>query len=350
MSSLPKESKKPYAPPLGARYRAIHPRSSRLLAAVALATILGGTAGCKQNVNLSAVTAFSEATSASAPAFAQLSGDFYSSCVRQFNWRWARSAVHYSSESGASSCATSETASQQWQAANVTLVEYVQALGNVAGGSGATPDYGLSSLTASINPLTKSKLTNDEVTAIAAAGTALTTALFDVRRRSVIADDALKANKSLDELISTLKVVARNNYAFQLDGEQLELDRFFSSVVPLATAAPQTSTAKTPPKLAKAIDPRWIVVNRALGNINSVQVLTLKQDYLGYRAGIDAKRTSIAAYIAALDAIEKAHTKLTQSIASHSTADVSSIVQAYSDEFAPQIKTIESAFATKGPQ
>lgn len=317
-------------------------------------------AGCPQSVDLSAVRAFSETVGASSPAFADISGDFYGSCVREYDWLWAGALNHRGVKTLDITCAEQQAAAQQWQKANLVVIAYVQGLGNVAGGGDTQTDFAIPDLISGITSVTSSKLTDAQVNAIGSFGTSIVTDIFNLRRHNEIARYAPQANHDLDELISTLEDIARKNYAFQLALEQDAMDRFYAAVVPPPEGVPPVGTAlpgvqelqarlgRSDKKGMSNQQARSALFDRVLLDIDRVQILTLKQSYLAERKIVTDKRKAIVAYVGALESIRKTHGQLVGAIESGRPNDIGKIAQAYTDEYAAQIKAIESAFAQNG--
>ncbi len=335
-------------------FRASH---SRWLA-VAIISTAALLTGCQQNVDLPGVNAFAQSVGASSGAFSSIAGDFYSSCIREYDWAWAQALSHRRTKSLDEFCSAQQKAAQQWQQANLVVIEYVQALGNTAGGSDTQTDFGIPDLVSSINGITGSGLSDTQIKAVSTSGTSIVTDIFNLRRRKEIARYAPQANQDLDALIATLEDIAKTNYSRQLDLEQDAVDRFYSAVVP--TAGPTTTDvlptvqglqkrlALSDKRSTNSQQLRSVLFDRVLVDFDRTQILALKQNYVTDRQGISDKRKAISIYVSALESIRKTHSQLVAAIESNSPGDVGKIAQAYIDEYGPEIKALENAFIPRG--
>jgi|GEM_PF-6275795 len=331
-----------------------------LKAFLCITVLVTALTGCRQNVDLSAVQALAQEVGSSSDSFAMLANDFYGSCVRQYNWRWSAALSRAKIEPISQACAASQNASQQWQDANLIVIEYVQALGSLAGGGDSQTDFGIPGLVQSINGVTNSGLNQAQTKAISDAATSIVTDIFNIRRRNELATYIPQANTHISNLIDTLEQIARTNYGLQLDLEQESIDHFFVAVVAPPGAAPQPVSAPTIEELHRRLNEslkrrasnrvmRNALFDRAILDIDRVQVLTLRREYEKERSATDERRKAIAAYVGALETIRGVHEQLTASITSNSQGDVRRIVQAYIDEYGPQVHAIQAAFASRGP-
>jgi hypothetical protein len=327
-----------------------------LLCAIFLVTALSG---CRQNVDLSAVRALADQVGSSSDAFATLANDFYGSCIRTYNWKWSAALSRASMQPLAQECDTSQTAARQWQDANLIVIEYVQALGSLAGGGDSGTDFGIPTLVQSISGTTHAGLTGDQTKAISDAATSIVTDIFNIRRRNELAKYIPQANAHLSSIIDKLEDVAQTNYNTQLNLEQDAIDRFFVSVAPPAGGAMQPVAAPTieqlQARLAQSVKRRSsntimrnAMFDRAMLDIDRVQILTLRHEYEKQRAAADERRKAIGAYVSALETIRAVHQQLTASIASNTQGDIRAIVQAYIDKYGPEVRAIQTAFSSQG--
>lgn len=306
--------------------------------------------GCRQSVDLDSVRTLAATTSASADSYAALTEDFYSSCVRVYDWEWAAARSHAGFPSLTDSCGDNREAANQWQNANLVVLSYIRALGALAGGSDTQTDYGIPKLIDGINSVTGSSLSKGQVSSISTAATNIVTDMYNIRRRNAIATYAPKANDDLDALITVLEGVARTNYSKQLDFETDAVNNFYKPVAPVVpngmAPAPQGGTSKEPMRRG-AWPP---VVISAIGDVGKVQLLELRDRYRADKAAVDQRRSAIDAYVLSLEALKTAHKGLVDTIQSNSIGDVAKIVQAYVDQFRPDVESIDRAFGGGAPR
>jgi hypothetical protein len=327
-----------------------------LFCALVLATTL---TGCRQNVDLSAVRALADQVGSSSDAFATLANDFYGSCIRTYNWKWSAALSRANMQTLSQECDTSQGAARQWQDANLIVIEYVQALGSLAGGGDSQTDFGIPTLVQSISGTAHTGLRNDQTKAISDAATSIVTDIFNIRRRNELATYIPQANAHLSAIIDKLEDVAQTNYNTQLNLEQDAIDRFFVAVAPPVGGAPQPVAAPTLEQLQARLaqsakrrssnrDMRNALFDRAIVDIDRVQILALRREYQKQRAATDERRKAIAAYVSSLETIRGVHQQLTASIASNTRGDVRAIVQAYIDKYGPEVRAIQTAFSSQG--
>jgi hypothetical protein len=311
---------------------------------------------CNQSVDLDAIKTLANATAASADSYNSLSGDFQSSCIRAYEWEWAGARTHSRFPSLDSACGANQRAAVQWRDANLVVLSYVRALGSLAGGNDTKSDFGIPNLIDKINSGAGTGMSKAQSSAISTAATAIVTDIFNIRRRNEISKYAPKANADLDSLIAALEQVATTNYSTQLDLETDAIDHFYAPVAPQEVSGPglpaTVATVKGLRVTARSERPMSVpvgtvvpkIVNQTLLDFDKVQLLTLRDRYRLDRAAVADRRKAIGAYVDSLEALKSAHSSLVEAITSNKPGDVAKIVQAYVDEFRPDIKTIDDAF------
>lgn len=310
---------------------------------------------CKQSVDLDALKTLATTTAASADSYSALSADFYTSCVRMWNWQWIAARSHARFPSLDDACGTNQIASHQWQAANLVLLSYIRALGALAGGNDNNSDFGIPKLIEAVNG-TGQGLSSAQSTAISNAATAIVADIYNLRRRAAISETAPKAQSDLNALASALQAVAKVNYSTQLDLETDAIDHFYAPVSPEAVGIGPSPTAigaihelRSRAKSEKRVSVEngalnMRSLNATLSDFDKVQLLTLRDQYRRDRAAVQERRSAINAYVRSLQAINATHQNLVDAIANNRPADIAKIVQAYIDEFAPDIRAIDAAF------
>lgn len=308
----------------------------KIISALALFVLVG----CRQNIDLEAIRSLAATTAAASDAYTAISLDFYSSCVRAYEWDRAGSLKPAALPKLADACSLNQTASQQWENANLVVLQYVRALGDLAGGSDTGNDFGIPALASSISGATKSSLDPSQVTSMANLATSLVTDIYNIRRRNAIATVAPKADSDLQQLIGVLEKIAQNNYSNQLDFETDAIEDFYRPVV----ANPPGTTGRVPhtvhPASANTYPP---LVLETLRDVDRVQRLRLRKEYRVDRAAVDDRRKAIDAYVSSLETIKSAHSAILTAIQSGGIEAASGIIQGYVSQLGPQIATLRKA-------
>lgn len=269
--------------------------------------------GCRQSVDLGAISALGTAAQQSAGSFAALTDDFYQSCVRMKGWQ--RMAEPAAFPDVFTTCAEQQKASQQWETANNVVLAYVSAIAALATNSNQG-DYGLSTLaTTLVNTGTTPALTSAQHDAVVGAATALVNDYFSFERREALANIMPRADGDLARLITTLEQAARDNYTTQLTDERLSIRLFFE---------PNMSSARP-----------------GLERLYAFQFRAAERNE---EAAVDSRQAAVADYVAALESIRKTHHKIADAISKNDIASISGIVKSYVIEYEPEYKALAKAF------
>src|SRR5262249_44408882 len=121
------------------RYRFLRnaPRIGIILASMAscLAVI-----ACGPNIDLNTVRDLDKSAVAAEPSFAAIAHDYAASCVRLGIWTFAATKADFGSIE--SKCKDSRVVADQWEAMNSIILQYVRALGALAGVVATGADFG----------------------------------------------------------------------------------------------------------------------------------------------------------------------------------------------------------------
>ena len=206
-------------------------------------------------------------------------------------------------------------ASDQWQKANLVLLNYVRALGDLAGAHESnTNAFGFDSLA---NELVASKaLSADQATTYQTFAGQLARDIFSAGRRDAIARYAPEATQALGKWIDILEYVANTNYRFVLTNERQALNHFFLDNF-------QATQSGLP----------------------AFEALQYKSTWKTELSDIDGRLQAISGYVNTLEALRKAHNALVQKSAQRNFADFYEIVTVYITEYQPELDKIRKAFA-----
>lgn len=281
---------------------------------LARASVLLGTLGCltactHQALDLNAVNAFAATTAASEQSFSDIAADFYASCVRSHQMTFKNSPV------ADRDCAQSKADSKSWGDANEIVISYVKALGDLAGGTSTTSDYGIPALSTQLT--TSGVVNTTQAQAIQTFATDAVNVIFAAERREALADKMGQANASLKTVLDMLKVIGSNYYAKnQLGFEQDQLRDFFTYNL-------------VPPK--------------TLG-LQQIQLFEYKADYARLQVDLSNKVDASAAYVSALGTIGDTHDQLLQSVRSQNLGAAVAAQAAAIKQLVPDIITLQRAF------
>jgi hypothetical protein len=211
-------------------------------------------------------------------------------------------------------CQLEADAADQWQKANIVLLNYVRALGNLAGSKdGSTDTFGFDALASG---LTGSKALNAaQADAFKTGASELASDIFAAKRRDAIAFHAAAADAVLSSWIVTLENVANNNYRGVLDAERHAVNHFFED--------------------------NFAASEAGLPALESIQYKGTWKDEL---TQVDARVTALNAYVQALEALRSAHHAMVMQSKVNGFSDVASIVNGYVSEVQPELVKIHAAF------
>jgi hypothetical protein len=322
--------------------------AGRSIAACALTLIL---CSCRQNVDLSGVQTLAATAASAVPSYSAVANDYYDSCLRYNGWvQLAENgiltnaqgqvnailtalpspaplpsgapAVHQMPPSevaqansaiakviGADSCEATQLAVTDWLHADSAVLDYMAALGKVAGGSKPT-DFGFNTLTSNVKSLSSAQSS--------AVGTFLNDLFnqyFDIERRSDIATSAESADASLGTVCAFL-VAAATEYKKQLARERGEINTFYSF-----------NLGQPNPK-----------------GLERARLVEFEVDWQAKLAAVDEKITAASAYIESVDSIRKAHAALVASIKTNNIQSMSSVASTFVSDFYPKLVAIQKAF------
>ncbi len=302
--------------------------------ALAFSTLL---AGCNEPaVDLSAIQSMVQTTDAGAPSYALLAADFYGSCKRAREWeltgQWRIPFTHRGAKpvvpllpplphspvasSNGDPCALASQSARQWQTMNLVVINYIDALGALAGGNEpADNSYGFDKLATSLTD--SNLLSSGQATAIQGAFAKVVTDIFNHRRREAIAQNAPAAKAALDTIIDRLESVADSDYRGLLTIERLDINEFYTRNI-------------------QATQP----------GLENLETLSYRAKWRDDLHDLDTKTAAIEDYKGSLEALRSAHDSLVNS-ASH-PQDLKSVVKAYITEYLPDLTAIDKAFSSKG--
>ena len=284
------------------------PLRNLLRAAVSLAILTLLSACAHQALDLNAINGFSSTAAASEQSFADIAADFYASCVRSHQF------VYTSGPVPDPDCSESQADSKSWSDANEIVISYIKALGDLAGGTATTSDYGLPALS---SQLSTSKILNDpQAQAIKTFATDAVNVIFAAERREVLADKMQHADGSLKTAIDTLKAVASHYSNTQLGFEQDQLNSFFQ---------------------------HNLVHPKKLG-LQQIQLFEYRSDYGKLRIELNNRLNAAKAYASALDTIGQTHTQLLQSVQTHNLGSAIAAEAAAIKQIAPDLIALQKAF------
>lgn len=215
-------------------------------------------------------------------------------------------------------CQLEADAAAQWENANLVLLNYARALGDLAGAKeSADNSYGFDTLA---QELTGSQTLNSAQAAAFRDGAAqLTSEIFAAKRRNAIAANVKVADQVVNNWIDILESVANDNYRFALKQEGRDINHFFADNF---EATQQGQSA--------------------------FEVLQYRSTWIDELAAVDQRVAAINAYVAALEAFRSAHSALVARIQSNNFSDFYAIAHTYISQIGPQISTIRKAFAPAG--
>jgi hypothetical protein len=214
-------------------------------------------------------------------------------------------------------CQLEADASDQWQRANLVLLNYVRALGTLAG-TGTANTYGFDTLATG---LTGSKALSSKQAEAFKSGAALIAAdIFAARRREAIATYAVEADEVLKRWISALESVANENYRFALMQERRDVNHFFVDT---------------------------FVTSR--GDESALASLEYKTAWNDELTATDLHLTALNAYVKALEALRSAHHAMVVKITKSGFTDLSAIVDGYIAQVQPEIAKMHGNLATPAP-
>jgi hypothetical protein len=319
---------------------------STLLAALMLA-------GCNQHIDLGAVRSLAATASDARSTYASITDDYYQSCLRQAGWTLLTTggivtnpqnkasapveaiptlpdgSPDFKSLTGPSTQAQIDKANaalsallgrntcdqvyrpsaEGWQRLNDVVLNYLTALGRVAGG--ATPtDFGFGKL---VNADTG--LTSAQGTALSGFLNDLFNQIFNAERRTDIATSAKGANAALIAVIA-VQIKAAGTYKRQLLRERAEIDSFYRN----------NFQQSTRPGLEK------------------MELLRYEVDWQTRLAEPDKKIAAADAYIASVTAIQKAHQDLVDSATNNNFTNLYATANAFIADFKPKLVAIDKAF------
>jgi hypothetical protein len=212
-------------------------------------------------------------------------------------------------------CQISADAAQQWQTVNLVLLNYVRALGNLAGArEKADNTFGIDGLASSLSDQAAFK--KPQVDAIKGAAAQMVRDIFSAKRRDAIALSAPKAGNSLDTIVLNLEYVANVDYRIVLGQERRDINEFF-----------RDNFHATP------------------RGIPALQTLQYRQQWKDELTAIDKRVDAINSYVATLESFRTAHRSLLKKIATNDFSDFYSIVSTYVAEYQPKIDAITKAYA-----
>lgn len=200
-------------------------RHSRLVLVACLILCFTLTA-CRQPVDLQAVQTFAKTADDLATVSSVMTPDFYASCIRRVAREASNQVIREPSpsEQEIKKCSEQDTVSQQWANANDVLVQYVRGLGELAGASAQSQDYGLPNLA------TQAKaagiFTQPQADAVKTFANDALNVIFANRRKAGVAEALSQADSALGAHVAVVDVVA-DKYDDQLHTEADQLDRFY---------------------------------------------------------------------------------------------------------------------------
>lgn len=362
---------------------------------------------CNQNSEtLTAVQKMVQTTDAAAPSYAAIAADYAASCHRTN--RWIVTGNLAVPASGLDSCAGADRVTQDWQKLNVMVINYIDALGGLAGSGQTSSTYGFDKLAVSLQ--TSKILTQSQASTIQQLATSVVTDIFNGQRADAIVKYASQSNAYLDRVIQRLEAAA-DDYRILLAVEGQTACDFYKQTIPTtdanrrqcalsvtqpveaalpaadgfaapgcATSASATSSddsprteplnlvgytdipqhkkpeakegsQKTGPHKGQATEPPRPNSNRtntAKPNTASSDSGTLfeRRQWNSDLSDLQTKIAAIEQYKASLEALYVAHNALVTQ-ANNPNPSITSIVDAYSAQFLPQIQAIQEAFSKK---
>ena len=316
-----------------------------LFLAIILCTL---TVGCKQNVDLPAVRALSQAVQTAEPSYAAIADDLYESCLRQVAWE-VTGRFHLASPSvlgtknsstlsaqqqkvvrdaykqvGVSatqqqkdllatySCDTLvKGRSQQWQAANNVLTGYFDALG-AAAADDSKIDFGFTQLASAIG--TGGILASGQDKSASTFASDLAHAVFAARRRALIAEQAEKAKSAVAFYAALLTNVAEE-YKLMLDNEQGVVNSFYSQ--------------------------NFVAANIGLQTLETIRY---RADWKAALTDINVRRTAANAYITSLKKLKSGNDDIADAAQRNDFGSIYAIASATVVELKPDILALQKAF------
>lgn len=216
------------------------------------------------------------------------------------------------SSSGADPCATDVLASDDWQKLNVIVINYIDALGNLAGsGQSSNNVYGFDKLAASLKSSTG--LPTNEVSTIQQLLSTVVRDIFASQRTDAIFKYAPEAKEALNNIIATLENIADTDYRKQLSQERTDIDEFYRDNMSTANPADRTST------------------------------IDYRKQWTADLNALDEKVAAINRYRSSLESLRSTHDTLVDE-ASRPNPDITSVVNAYVTQFLPDVQAIQQAF------
>ncbi|HYK52229.1 MAG TPA: hypothetical protein VEV38_01700 [Candidatus Eremiobacteraceae bacterium] len=267
------------------------------------------TACAHQALDLDAVNAFATTTAEAEQSFSDIAADFYASCVRSHQMSFKSAPVVDPD------CTQSKADSKSWADANEIVISYVKALGDLAGGSSTTSDYGIPALSTQLT--TSGVLNTTQTQAVQTFATDAVNVILAAERREALAGKMQQANASLKSVLDTLKTIASTYYVKnQLGFEHDQLVDFFGYN---------------------------LVAPKKLG-LEQIQLFEYKADYAQLQVALSNKVDASAAYVSALGTIGDTHDQLLQSVQSQNLGAAVAAQAAAINQLVPDLITLQRAF------